>query len=112
MTPESTGQQDVRSFLRILWRWRLLLLAFLVVIPVAAYLLERGKPKIYQSSTLGALTGLVGGGNVPIVPQSLLAVNRLSTTTPVARAAADRLHPPADPGSLLGEVSSSADVNT
>jgi capsular exopolysaccharide synthesis family protein len=112
MTPESTGQQDVRSFLRILWRWKLLLLAFLVVIPVGAYLLERGKPKIYQSSTLVELTGSVGGGNVPAVPGNLLAVNRLITTTPVARAAADHLHPPANPGSLLGEVSSSADVNT
>ena len=60
MTPESTGQQDVRSFLRILWRWRLLLLAFLVLLPLGAYLLERGKPKIYQSSTLVELTGSVG----------------------------------------------------
>ena len=112
MTPESTGQQDVRSFLRILWRWRLLLLAFLVLIPLGAYLLERGKPKIYQSSTLVEPTGSVGGGNVPFVPENLLAVNRLISTTPLARAAARRLHPPATPGFLLGEVSSSADVNT
>jgi succinoglycan biosynthesis transport protein ExoP len=111
MTPESTGQQDVRTYLRILWRWKLLLLAFLVLIPLAAYFVERSKPKIYQSSTLiSPRLGSAFGGSA--VTFSLPGVARLVTTTPVARAAAALLHPPASPGSLLGEVSTSFDTTT
>ena len=116
MPPESTGQQDIRANLRILWRWKLLFLAFLIVIPLGAYVFERGKPKVYQSSTLVEVTASsldTGSLNVPIVSNNLLAVAQLVTTTPVADAAAAFLHPPpASPGSLLGEVSVAPNVNT
>jgi polysaccharide biosynthesis transport protein len=114
MTPESTGQQDVRSYLRILWRWRLLFLACLVVIPAAAYLIERGKPKVYQSSTLFELTGPVttGSSSAPVVSANPAAIAQLATTTPVAKVAAARLHPPGKPESLIPEVTASADAST
>lgn len=114
MTPESTGPQDVRSYLRVLWRWRLLFLAFLIVIPAAAYVIERGKPKVYQSSTLLELTGQVstGGSGAAVVPPNPLAVAQLVTTNPVANAAAAMLNPRGSPGHLLGEVTASADTST
>jgi len=116
MAAESSGQPDIRANLRILWRWKLLFLAFLVVIPLAAYLLERGKPKVYQASTLVEVTASsldTGSLNVPIVSNNLLAVAQLVTTTPVADDAAAFLHPPpASPGSLLGEVSVAPNTNT
>ena len=52
VAPDSTGQQDLSTYLRIFWRWKFLLLAFVVLIPLAVYLIERSKPKVYESSTL------------------------------------------------------------
>ena len=52
MVPDSTGQQDLRTYLRILWRWKFLFLAFLVLTPLAVYLFERSQQKVYESSTL------------------------------------------------------------
>lgn len=115
MAPESTGQHDVRSYLGIVWRWKLLLLTFLVVIPVGAYLVERGKPKIYAASTLLNASGSslgVGTSNLPVT-NNPLAVARLVSTDAVAKLAALALHlPPSSAGSLLGEVSASADSTT
>ena len=113
MTPESTGQQDVRSYLRILWRWRLPFLACLVLIPAAVYLIEQGKPKVYQSNTLVQLTGQgTAGASGAVAPTNLLAVAQLVTTTPVATAAAAILHPPGRVQTLLHEVTASADTST
>jgi capsular exopolysaccharide synthesis family protein len=116
MPPESTGPQDLRTSLKVLWRWKLLFLAFVVLIPLGVYLYERSKPKEYQSSTLVEVTASslnAGTFNVPLVNNTLLAVARLVTTTPVANTAAAFLHPPpASPGSLLGQVSVTADTNT
>ncbi len=114
MAPESTGQQDLSTYVRIFWRWKWLLLAFLVVIPLAVYLIEASKPKIYESSTLVELQdisaqpqGTTGG---PIVTGNLDAVAQLVTTTSVADTAARLLHQPA--GSLLAKVSANANQNT
>jgi capsular exopolysaccharide synthesis family protein len=116
MAPESTGQQDLRTYLRILWRWKFLFLAFVVLIPVGAYLLERGKPKIYQSSTLLDASGsslAVGSSNLSSVSDNPQAVARLVTTEAVASLAARQLNqPPSSAGALLGEVSASADAST
>ena len=114
MTSESSGQQDVRTYLRILWRWKFLFLLFLVVLPLGAYFLERGKPKVYQSSTLiePLSSSFATGSGVPIVAMSLTGVAALVTTTGVAQAAATLLHPPGNPGSLLGEVSAVPNADT
>ncbi len=114
-TESSSGQHDARSYLGIVWRWKFLLLAFLVLIPAAAYFLERGKAKIYQSSTLLNASGSslgVGTSNLP-VSNNPLAVARLVTTDAVAKLAAVRLGLPASSaGSLLSGVSASADSTT
>ncbi len=92
-----------------------MLLAFVVLIPLGAYFLERGKPKIYQSSTLLNASGSslgVGTSNLP-VSNNPLAVARLVTTDAVAKLAALRLGLPASSaGSLLSGVSASADSTT
>ena len=67
--PEFTGTKDLRSYVRIVWRWKYLLLAFVVVTPLVAYLIARGQPRLYQSSTLV-------GVNTTTVP-------RANSTTPV-----------------------------
>jgi uncharacterized protein involved in exopolysaccharide biosynthesis len=113
LAPESTGQQDLRAYLRVFWRWKLLFVAFVVLIPLAAYLVERGKPRIYQSGTLMELQDIsqgIGTTGAPIVTGNLAAVARLVTTTPVVNIAAGLLHEP--PGALVGEVQASADPNT
>lgn len=111
--PEFTGTKDLRSYLRVLWRWKFLFLFFLVVTPVAAYLLEQGKAKSYQASTLVGLNGAtVGGGGGSFTTTNLNAIARLVTTSPVAQTAAGYMHPPADPNQIVGEVSASADEST
>lgn len=112
MQSEAVGTQDVRTYARIFWRWRFLFLAFLVVLPLVAYLVERGKPKIYQSSTLvEAQSGT--GGLLPITNGNIQAVARLVTTAPVAQRAAQFLSPPSnDPASLQSEVHASANTST
>ena len=92
VAPESTGQQDLGTYLRIFWRWKFLFLAFVVLIPLAVYLIERSKPKVYQSSTLVELQDIsaqsVGATGGPIVTGNLDAVARLVSTTSVADIAA------------------------
>lgn len=115
MRPE-VGQQDLRTYLRAIWRWKFLFLAFLILIPLGVYFVEHRKPKIYQSSTLMELqdVSIDTGGSTsgPIQTGNLLAVARLVTTTPVATAADRYLHPPESPTSLLNSVSASGDTNT
>src|SRR5436190_15239456 len=115
--PQFTHTKDFRSYLRILWRWKFLLLAFLIAAPVAAYLVERGKPNVYQSSALvgvnsetvnTAVLGSSGSFSTPIMP----AVAQLVTTRPVARHAALLMKPPADPAQIVGEVSASGTPTT
>ena len=113
MTPESTGQQDLRTYLRVFWRWKVLFIAFVVLIPLGAYLVERGKPKIYESSTLMQLQDVsqgIGATGAPIVTGNLAAVARLVTTTPVVDIAARLLDQP--PGAIANEIQASADPNT
>jgi len=116
MASELTGQQDFRTYLRILWRWKLLFLAFVVLIPAGAYLLERDKPKVYQSSTLLDASGsslAVGTSDLPSVSDNPQAVARLVTTDSVASLAARKLGEPlSNVGSLLGAVTATADSTT
>lgn len=112
MTGDSTGQQDLRTYLRIFWRWKFLFLGFVIVIPLGVYLLENSKPKIYQSSTLVQLQDVTQGVGVsggPVESGNLAAVARLVTTTPVIEVAAGILH---QPPRSLAEVSATADTNT
>lgn len=115
--PEFRGQKDLRSYLRVLWRWKWLFLALLIVCPLVAYLLERGKPNVYQSSALVGInsetvnvSGLnnVGGFSTT----NITAIAELVKTSPVADVAAGLMHPRADPGQIVGEVTASGDPTT
>ena len=120
---DGTGQHDLKSYLRILWRWKLLFVAILVLIPLGAYLLERGRPKLYQSTALiqplntaispassGGIGSAPANGSASVV--NLMAAAQLVTTPTVAQIAAGNLQPPAGTGSLLHEVSATANTNT
>jgi capsular exopolysaccharide synthesis family protein len=115
--PEFTGHNDLRAYLRILWRWKLLALVFVIGAPAAAYLLERGKPPVYRSTALVGInestvnTTLLGGGG-SFSTTNVTAIADLVTTTPVAQTAASLLRPPANPGQIVGEVTASGDSTT
>lgn len=115
MTPQPE-QTDLRSYLRTLWRWKLLFLALLIATPVVSYLLEARKIEQYQSSTLMQVNstldpGLFGGSAPPTA--SLPAIARLVKTRPLAVGAAKFLKPPpAEPTSLLGQIEAQPDTET
>lgn len=115
--PEFRGQNDLRSYLRVLWRWKWLFVAFVVVCPLAAYLLERGKPNIYQSSALVGVnsetvnvTGLNNAGGFSTT--NITAIAQLVRTTPVAEVAASLMHPRANPGQIASEISATGNPAT
>ena len=113
----SAEHADLRAYLRVLWRWKLLVLAFVVVIPVAAFVYVSSKPKVYAASALLQVQALAVdtsllGAEVP-APQSqtLLSAARLVTTTAVAETAAAKLGEPRSSGrGLLKNVTATADV--
>ena len=100
----------------MLWRWRLLFVAVVLIAPLVAYLLVRDKPKVYQSSTLISVSGATvttpGNTSGSFSTTNLQAIARLVNTSQIANIAAKLLNPPADPGSVAGDVSASADVAT
>jgi capsular exopolysaccharide synthesis family protein len=110
---------DLRAYLRVLWRWKLLVLAFVVVIPVATYVYTSSKPKVYEAGTLLQVqalavdTSLFGTDAPAPQGQTLLSAARLVTTTAVARRAAETLREPQSTARrLLGMVTATADVAT
>ena len=115
--PQFTGTKDLRSYLRILWRWKFLFLAFLIAAPVVAYLLESGKPKIYASSALVGVnqetvnTTLLGSTG-SFSTTNVTAIAQLITTRPVAREAAALMRPPGNSAQIVGEVSASGNPTT
>jgi succinoglycan biosynthesis transport protein ExoP len=117
MTPQPAEQNDFRAYVRALWRWKWLMLAFLIVVPTISYVLEAHKQREYESSTLvqprAVSIDLSQFGGQSLGPQYIDAVARLIKTSAVASAAAKLMkHPPASSGSLLGEISVSPDADT
>lgn len=120
--PVSSARPDPRAYLRILWRWRFLLVGFLVLIPLLTYVFESNRAKVYQTSALMEITGGQQTGVASLFNQvvqqgpdttDLLAAARLVTTAGMAQEAAKFLSsPPADARSLLHNVTASADQNT
>ncbi len=108
---------DVRAYLTVLWRWRLLVLAFVVIIPTGVYSFVSGQPKVYESSVLLQVQPLAVDTSLfnTAVPapqaQTLLSAARLITTTGVAEAAAEELgEPRSSARQLLANVTATADV--
>jgi capsular exopolysaccharide synthesis family protein len=117
MTPQPAEQNDFRAYLRAVWRWKWLLVAFLVVVPLISYVLEARKERQYESSTLvqprAVSIDLSQFGGQSVGPQNIDAVARLIQTTAVASAAAKEMkHPPASSGSLLGQINVTPDPQT
>lgn len=113
----SAEHGDLRAYLRIVWRWKLLILAFVIVIPMATYVYVSSKPKVYAASTLLQVqalavdTSLFGAAVPAPQTQTLLSAARLVTTTAVAETAAKELgEPRANARALLGGVTATADV--
>jgi non-specific protein-tyrosine kinase len=116
--PEFTGQRDLRSYMRILWRWKWLFLALVIAAPTIAYLLEHGKPKIYQSSALVGVneatvnTSALGNNGGSFSTSNVLAIAQLVKTSPVAQIAAAQMRPRPDPAFISSEVTASGDPTT
>jgi capsular exopolysaccharide synthesis family protein len=104
---------DLRHYVRQAWRRKWLLLAVVVLIPTAAYLLTERQPKVYEASTL-----------LKVAPQNISISNTISfsssgatetatliKTSGVARLAARELgQDPNSADALLGEISTSVDA--
>lgn len=115
MTSEQT---DVRAYLKVLWRWKLLVLAIAVVIPTAVYGYVSGQPKVYESSVLLQVQPLAVDTSLfnteAPIPQAqiLRSAARLITTTGVAQAAAQELgEPRSSARRLLENVTATPDVD-
>jgi polysaccharide biosynthesis transport protein len=115
--PEFTGQNDLRSYLRVLWRWKYLIVLLVVAAPAVTWVLEHGKPKIYQSSTLVGISSetvnsslLSGSGGFSTSNISVIA--RLVTTPRFADVAGALMKPPTSGASIVGGVSASGDPTT
>src|SRR3954447_6452157 len=117
MTPQPAEHNDFRAYLRALWRWKWLMLAFLLVSPVLSYVLEARKTSEYESSTLvrpqAISIDLSQFGGQSLGPQNIEAVARLLKTTAVANGAAKLMkNPPPVSSSLLGQISATPDTQT
>lgn len=116
MNPQPADRSDPRVLVAVLWRWKLLFLAVLVIPPVVAYLLVRNKPRVYQSSTLisvsAAAVSAPGSAGGSFSTSNLAAIARLVNTSQVADVAAKLLTPPANPAVIAGEVSATSDMLT
>lgn len=117
--PEFTGHRDIRLYIRTIWRWKLLILVLVVGAPAVAYLLERGKPDTYSSSTLIAFTAPETNSNFTLPSSNsvystnnISAIAELVTTSPIATVAGSLLKPPVDGSTIVGDVSASADTTT
>ena len=114
--PEVSGTKDLRSYVRLLWRWKWLFLFFVIASPVVAYLIESSSTPVYQSSTLvginSASVNSALGASGSYSTSNIQAIAQLVTTTPVADIAAGLLNPPGNPGQVAGEVTATSDPNT
>ena len=116
MKPEHHESQDFRVYLRSLWRWRFLVLGFLVVVPAISYALEARQERLYRSSALiQSKTVTIDASLFPSAPsgtEGVLTVARLVQTRTIADAAGRRLRPPEPGGAISGLITVAADTDT
>jgi polysaccharide biosynthesis transport protein len=115
MNSEQPERSDPRVLIGVLWRWKLLFLAVLIIAPLVAYLIVRDKPKVYQSSTLVSVSAAsvsAAGGSGSFETTNIAAIARLVSTSQIADIAAKLLNPPANPVAIAGDVSATSDVTT
>ncbi len=116
MKPEHPESQDFRVYLRSLWRWKFLVLGFLLVVPAISYALEARQVRQYQSSALiQSKTVTIDASLFPSAPQGgdgVLTVARLVRTRTIANAAGRRLRPPEPGAAISGLIGVAADTDT
>jgi capsular exopolysaccharide synthesis family protein len=115
--PEFAGSRDIRSYIRTIWRWKLLIVVLVIGAPVVAYLLERGKPNQYSSNVTvnisqETVNSSLLSGTGTFSTTNVQAIAALVTTTSVAEVAGRLLHPAETPDQALSGVSASADLTT
>jgi tyrosine-protein kinase len=101
---------DLRHYLRQAWRRRWILLAVIVLIPIAAYLITDRQAKVYEASTLLR----VSPQNINVSDQISFSTSgatetaTLIKTAAVGRVAAHNLgEPPTAAGALVGKITPS-----
>jgi capsular exopolysaccharide synthesis family protein len=113
--PEFTGHRDVRSYIRAIWRWKVLIVVLVLGAPAVSYLLERKKQPTYAASALVSVninaSSQSSNGN-PFAEGNIAAIARILTTTPVANIAGQQMKPRVSGSAIVGDVSASADVTT
>lgn len=112
--PEFTGHRDIRSYIRAIWRWKLLIVVLVVGAPAVAYLLEHGKPKQYSATATVSLvtSGSISTSATVFQGGNVQAVTQLITTSSVASIAGAELKPPQSAGQAASGVSASGDPAT
>jgi succinoglycan biosynthesis transport protein ExoP len=117
-------RDDPRTYLKLLWRWRVVFLALLVGCPLVAFALASSQAKVYQSQVLieenpqTVDTSLFTSGTAPApstasTNETLAGLARVIKTLTVARLAAAHLNPePSNPASLLNVITATSDVTT
>jgi succinoglycan biosynthesis transport protein ExoP len=115
MNPEAPEAPDLRDYLRLFWRRGWILLACVILIPVAAYEYTQRQTKVFQSSTVvqvqsGVDTSLLNSPDFNPPQTNIDLVAAIVGTSAVADEAARQLGLPR--GSLRGTASAAADVDT
>jgi polysaccharide biosynthesis transport protein len=115
--PEFTGHRDIRSYIRTIWRWKLLIAVFVIGAPVVAYVVEKGKPKQYTSNALvnvsqETVNSSLLSGSASFSTNNIQAIAALITTTPVADVAGRLLRPAESAADAVSGVSASANSET
>lgn len=113
--PEFTGHRDIRSYIRTIWRWKLLIAVLVIGAPVVAYLMEHGKPREYSASATvapssnGSLNIPSGTSGSVFESGNIDTIASLITSTSVADIAGANLAPPQSAGQAVSGVSATAD---
>lgn len=106
---------DLRYYVRQAWRRKWILLAVIVLIPAAAYLLTNRQAKVYEASTLlkvGA-QNINASNTISFQTSGVSETATIVKTTAVGKLAADQLGEPAsNANALVGKISTSVPGET
>ncbi len=117
MTP-ANQPRGLREYLRLVWRWKWLALACVLIIPLTVYLSSSVSTKVYESSTKllvqpgtspRAVLNPVAAAT-PTIQQTVLATAQVIKSPAVALQAGSSLRPRATPEEILGSLTVTPDA--
>jgi capsular exopolysaccharide synthesis family protein len=115
--PLNEGSTSMRAVAKAFWRWKWLFLLVVVVTPLAAYLIDSSRAKVFTSAVVInvqtiTVENAATSSSVPVTPSGTTptAITEIIHTLPVAALAAPALHQ--TPNQVLSEVTVSADPNS